>query len=449
MHSDSLMDNAEARAFAEWLIENINSDGDFDRLETRLMSCLMEVGAEVMARRFGALDAPETFIEGGRRWSRATSSNLVVHTLFGEVRVLRNLFRDCRNGPSRCLVSERAGLLDGWTPRAAKVALLGVAEMPFGRAETFFREAGVVGVSRSSLLRLAAACSRCWEDNREALEHDVSEGLEIPDEAVSVVVSLDGVLVNLVDEEAERRRAKARAENEKGPAGWKEASVGVLAFFDAHGQRLQTRRYGRMPEAHKATTKAWIAAELERVRARRPDLRTMALADGAANLWSFLETLDADVELVDFFHAVEQLQKHARKALTPGPETDKKLGEFRREMRDEPGGANRAFEEVRRLRIAAGTAPKSWSRESGRGLQPSFDERHRQRLDFPEVRDANLPIGSGFTESTCKLLVCDRLRRTGMRWTRDGGQAVLTFRALAADGRFELGWQPLRERMAA
>ena len=69
------------------------------------------------------------------------------------------------------------------------------------------------------------------------------------------------------------------------------------------------------------------------------------------------------------------------------------------------------------------------------------------------MRSKNLPIGSGVTESTCKLAVCDRLRRTGMRWSKRGGQAILTLRALRVSDQFETGWTELmqasRDRLAA
>ena len=43
-------------------------------------------------------------------------------------------------------------------------------------------------------------------------------------------------------------------------------------------------------------------------------------------------------------------------------------------------------------------------------------------------------------EAACKSLVADRMKRSGMRWAHAGGQAVLTFRALAQSGRFQAGW---------
>ena len=40
------------------------------------------------------------------------------------------------------------------------------------------------------------------------------------------------------------------------------------------------------------------------------------------------------------------------------------------------------------------------------------------------------PIGSGAVEGACRHLVKDRLERTGMRWVREGAQAMLNLRSL-------------------
>ena len=105
-------------------------------------------------------------------------------------------------------------------------------------------------------------------------------------------------------------KIRERGVIDKGPTGWAEASVGVITFYDAHGRRVGTRRYARMPEQNKETTKSWLRAELEHIRCERPDLRVVAIADGAANNWSFLETLCANHEVVDFFHTAEHLSRH-------------------------------------------------------------------------------------------------------------------------------------------
>jgi len=58
--------------------------------------------------------------------------------------------------------------------------------------------------------------------------------------------------------------------------------------------------------------------------------------------------------------------------------------------------------------------------------------------------DKNLPIGSGPVEATCKTLVSQRLKRSGMRWTNKGGQAILSFRSLIKSERFDKAWNLLK-----
>jgi hypothetical protein len=37
------------------------------------------------------------------------------------------------------------------------------------------------------------------------------------------------------------------------------------------------------------------------------------------------------------------------------------------------------------------------------------------------------------------------MKRSGMRWRHDGGQAILTFRALIQSERFDAGWEMLSD----
>jgi len=62
-------------------------------------------------------------------------------------------------------------------------------------------------------------------------------------------------------------------------------------------------------------------------------------------------------------------------------------------------------------------------------------------MDYARLRAQNLPIGSGVVEATCKTLVTQRMKRSGQRWTIDGGEAILNFRALAQSDRFDAAWQ--------
>ena len=69
-----------------------------------------------------------------------------------------------------------------------------------------------------------------------------------------------------------------------------------------------------------------------------------------------------------------------------------------------------------------------------------FFRNNRRRMNYSQAADAGYPIGSGAVESGNRMLVTQRLKRSGQRWGRDGGQGVLTFRALLKSDRFDQAW---------
>ena len=52
--------------------------------------------------------------------------------------------------------------------------------------------------------------------------------------------------------------------------------------------------------------------------------------------------------------------------------------------------------------------------------------------------------GSGVVEAANKALVNQRMKRAGTRWSVDGGQKVLTFKAMS--GRFAAAWRAMTGR---
>ena len=69
---------------------------------------------------------------------------------------------------------------------------------------------------------------------------------------------------------------------------------------------------------------------------------------------------------------------------------------------------------------------------------------HRDRMRYVDFISRGLPIGSGPVESAAKNIVQARLKRSGMRWSRDGCQHVLNLRAHAKSGTWEPMWEVLR-----
>ena len=158
--------------------------------------------------------------------------------------------------------------------------------------------------SKSSLDRLPKRLGESWEAQREAFEADLRAQLEVPDEAVTVSVSLDGVMAPMKDGERQAVRASQRADGKrtKGPAGYREVGCATLSSHDAEGERLSTVRMARMPESKKATLKSMLSAELDGVVTRHSELTLVKLADGAKDNWTYLHGIFPEAEeVVDYF----------------------------------------------------------------------------------------------------------------------------------------------------
>jgi hypothetical protein len=362
---------------------------------------------------------------------------------FGVVRLWRRLYRDRRNGPTVSPLERSVGIVEGfWTPQAAKLAALAVSDMTPHRAEGFFAAFGAMTPSKSSLDRLPKALSERWEANRLEFEQELRTTEGIPAEAVTVAVSNDGVMVPMRGESKADRKRETRSEGrpDKGPTGYKEVGCGAISFYDSDGERLKTIRFGRMPESKMTTLVETLRADLAHIRIQRPDLAVVALADGSPNNWDFLGSLDADEEVVDFYHATEHLKRavdvtYGACAVT----TQKKFQKLRLTLRDKDNGVGTV------IRSLAQKRPCLKSKGSKYRSTTRYFQRHRHRMDYARLQKANLPIGSGVMEGTCKSIASDRLKRAGMRWDIPGGQAILTLRAAVHSERFDRLWRLLAE----
>ena len=57
------------------------------------------------------------------------------------------------------------------------------------------------------------------------------------------------------------------------------------------------------------------------------------------------------------------------------------------------------------------------------------------RMTYPTFHERGLPIGSGAVESAAKHVVQIRMKRSGMRWSAAGGEALLALCAYRASNR--------------
>ena len=66
----------------------------------------------------------------------------------------------------------------------------------------------------------------------------------------------------------------------------------------------------------------------------------------------------------------------------------------------------------------------------------TYFRNQRLRIHCSEYIRLNLLISTGEMEASCKTLVTQRMKHSGMAWTKDGGQAILTLRSLIQSNRW-------------
>jgi hypothetical protein len=238
------------------------------------------------------------------------------------------------------------------------------------------------------------------------------------------------------DAKGKREKMAAQGKLTRGPAGYREVGCGALSFCDAQGNMLSAVRTARMPEPNKATLKRTLLADVTAALGKRPDLKIVKLADGANDNWTFLSSVLPDgVEVIDFYHAAEHLNDAVASVYGDGTvQARAKFESFRTYLRFDTDGVEKVIRALDRLR-KRDPENKIVVREL------AYFRKNRHRMNYAELAQQGLPIGSGVVEAACKTLVTQRLKLSGMRWDEPGGQAVLTVRGWTqSSDRFDRAW---------
>ncbi len=82
-------------------------------------------------------------------------------------------------------------------------------------------------------------------------------------------------------------------------------------------------------------------------------------------------------------------------------------------------------------------------------LEAEYFLSNAQRMRYPAFRAKGMHIGSGIAEAACKTVVSTRAKKSGMRWTPDGLDAVLALRTSVLNQSYNSFWDQSRPLLAA
>jgi len=405
----------------------------FSDTESQLVEAFMSAAAQALGIVMEAMDVSQPrLIHQGIPYTKSVRSWREYFTSAGKVKILRTLYRTHSRGASICPLDIKLGTIcNSWTPKAAKVATHMVAEMTPYSAERLMREIGGLTPSKSSLDRLPKGIELTLGGNKNLIDENLRKDVPIPNDAVSMAISLDGVHIPIQKRKGNSQYVVDRSfgstrgtlyKIEEDASPWREAGCGTISYFDKKGKLLQTRQYGRMPEEKKARLKTELRYHVEDVQKLRPDLKIVKVADGALDNWTFLDKLCPDaISVLDFYHAAGHL-KIAMDEIFDDPNKAKETFErYRSTLRHNAKGIHSV---IRFLSKHSNATPKN----AVLRRELNYFKSNKARCEYHAVKTKHLPIGSGIVEAACKTLFTQRMKRSGMAWRWKGGQAVINFR---------------------
>jgi len=427
--SDSL---SELKSLVKTKIEEARKGSDFETIETDIREAFAETERAALTEVLQRYDVDSPKVEfKGEIYRSATRCEKTYMSSAGPIRVERTLYRTRNDSPCICPLELRSGIIENkWTPKAARIALYTVIQLTPYDAARLFKELGAMQPSKSALDRLPKNLGENWEENKEAFEEDIRQNFSIPAEFTTVGVSLDGVLIPMQGGVVL-----------PGDSRYEEASCGTVTYYNEKGDPLVIRRYGCMPEHKKVSLKSFLKKEVEYALSKQPNLILVKVADGARDNWTFLDNeLPKGESVLDFYHASEHLKNafdiaHGIKSVESAVEFSK----YRSILRHDEKGINKVISHLQRL-------VKKNPRKKLLNTELTYFKNNKLRCQYALLAKAALPIGSGIVEATCKTLVSQRLKRSGMCWKENGGQAILTFRGLYLSNLFDCGWGMLANK---
>jgi hypothetical protein len=111
-------------------------------------------------------------------------------------------------------------------------------------------------------------------------------------------------------------------------------------------------------------------------------------------------------------------------------------GSRKRRGVDHGQGAAEAEKVIRALKHLANKHPQ----RKKLGTELGYFRKNKKRMRYAALKAQGFMIGSGVVEAACKTLVTQRLKQSGMRWSVDGAQAILTPRGWDQSDRFDEAW---------
>jgi len=311
---------------------------------------------------------------------------------------------------------------------------LAAAMVSFAESSELMRELAAVPVDPKQVERTAEALGReIADDERNVIEPG-------PPAAPTMYLGMDGTGIPM------RASALAGRTGKQADGSAKTREVKLVTVWTAEGRDkdgIPVRDLGSVTysaaieSAASRDTDAAPSDFAQRVyrEAQRRGFyqakRRVVLGDGALWIWNLAsEQFPGAIQIVDLFHAKQHLSDVAKAVYGPSSDLGRQWAKRRHDQLD--NGQLDAL--LQALSVHAAT------NEEARKCH-DYVTRNQDRLRYPQFRAAGLCVSSGVVEAGCKVAIGARLKRSGMRWSLAGADAIIALRSCKLSGRFGSFWE--------
>ncbi|NLD95196.1 MAG: hypothetical protein GX639_21305 [Fibrobacter sp.] len=376
-------------------------------------------------------------------------------TLFGTISIDRAMYYNEIEGGSYYFPLDNAISIeknDFATLEVREMILFATASCVPAELHSILKKCSLCNPSTTAIQNIINKDGQAIEEYSKQLSTNVFQTVVVPQQTCAIVASLDGANVLLREAGAKKGRKNIRPveqKNQSTSTSYHNAMVGAVSFYGSDTEnkpkRLESLYIARMPQEKTVTFKEdfeRMVTQMENnCNEQKIPVIKVLLTDAHLMIKGFAKEnkkLQEYEMLVDFFHTTEHLSRAAEAIF--GKNTDlsqhwyDKWREKMKSERDTPAAIIRSMKGyLTRCKLSA-------NRKKELCTEITFFRKNKHLMKYPDFIARNLPIGSGPIEAAAKTIIKQRMCRSGMRWTREKGQYVLTIRAFVQSGLWDSVW---------
>jgi hypothetical protein len=431
-----------------------------EAVELTIRTAMLALGGSLLGRLLaadGGHRGPRVGCGAGHEAGFVAYRAKTLHTVLGPVTLRRAWYHcsTCRHGSA-----PRDGQLGvagtSLTPGLRKMIDRAGAAVPFAPAGRLLGDLAGLDVNAKAVQRTAEADGQAAAAAITARAAAITARTLVPlppsPRPDILYTAIDGTGVPMTVAETEDRPAKTgRADGQGGTlpddgrARTREVKLACLftqTTLDDKGRPVRdpgsTSYLASFAPAHEFAP--LVAAEARR-RGADHIRQLVVLGDGAAWIWNLAtKILPAATQIVDIYHAREHLHTLADVLAFIVPDPD----QWRTDrLTDLDAG------DIDAIVAAAHEHPLIGVKAVDRDKALTYFTTNAVRMRYAHFRDLGMFIGSGNVEAGCKAVIGQRLKLSGMRWTRPGATGILTLRCQQASGKWDQIWTPPHNQIPA